>query len=142
MSTVDLETLNASTKAATLPLSSLEAERPEDSTMHQHLWKGMENIWEQVSRLPEGQNQVVMSQLWEFGKSSPTPTPKKLPALAAHGFIIEQLEDGQTAWKPYSPYLKDFWRVAIHVSPSYGYRLLPHRAFQANLRAAMQMTLC
>lgn len=80
-----------------------------------------------------------MSQLWEFGKTSATLTPKRFPALAAHGFITEQLVEDQVVWKPYSPYLKNFWRIGINVSQAYGFRLRPHQAFEASLRAEIQM---
>jgi hypothetical protein len=78
-----------------------------------------------------------MSQLWELGKTSALPTPIKFPALAAHGFITEQLTENLSVWKPCSPYLKDFWRIGIDVSQAYGYRLRPPQAFESSLRAAM-----
>ena len=101
--------------------------------------QSMEDIWEKIHQLPRGQDQVVVSQLWELGKSSPIPTPIKFPALAAHGFIVEQLVENQIAWKPYSPYLKDFWRIGIDVSQDYGFRLRPHQAFEANLQSIIQL---
>ena len=80
-----------------------------------------------------------MSQLWEFGKTSTIPTPTRFPALVAHGFITEQLTENPSVWKPYSPYLKDFWRIGIDVSQAYGFRLRPHQAFEASLTAAIHM---
>jgi len=104
----------------------------------QELYKqGMEDIWEKIHRLPRGQDQVVVSQLWEWGKSSPILTPMKFPALAAHSFITEQLVDDQVVWKPCSPYLKDFWRIGINVSQDYGFRLRPYQAFESSLLASI-----
>jgi hypothetical protein len=52
-------------------------------TPQQRYRQGIEGIWEKVDQLPKGQDQVVMSQLWEFGKTSAIPTPARFPALAA-----------------------------------------------------------
>jgi hypothetical protein len=99
----------------------------------------MEDIWEKIHQLPKGQDQVVVSQLWEYGKSSPIPTPIKFPALAMHGFIVEQLVENQIVWKPCLPDLKDFWRFGIDVSQAYGFRLRPRQAFEANLQTFIQI---
>src|SRR5947209_6276053 len=85
----------------------------------------MESIWEQVLQLPEGQDKVVLSQLWQLGKTAAAPTPEDFPALVAHGFIVEQLLDGGPMWKPVTPSLKEFWRVGIAVSNAQGYMLKP-----------------
>jgi hypothetical protein len=99
----------------------------------------MQEIWEKIDHLPRGQDQVVMSQVWWFGKSPARPTAIDFPALAAHGFIIEKHVGDQLIWEPYSPYLKDFWHVGIDVTLAYGFRLRPYQAFQASLAAAIQM---
>src|SRR5436309_3414513 len=91
----------------------------------------MENIWERVNQLPEGQDKVVMSQLWQFGKTPASPTPEEFPALVAHGFLVEQLVDDQLVCRPVPPSLEEFWRMGITVSNAHGYMLQPHRAFQA-----------
>jgi len=101
----------------------------------QHYRREMESIWELVNQLPEGQDKVVMSQLWHFGKTPASPTPEEFPALVAHGFIVEQLADGKLVWRPNPPSLKEFWRVGITVSNAHGYLLQPQRAFQVNLQA-------
>src|SRR5437588_9575224 len=69
----------------------------------------MESIWEHVNQLPEGQDKVVMSQLWQFGNTPASPTPEEFPALVAHGFIVEQLADGKLVWRPDPSSLKEFW---------------------------------
>jgi hypothetical protein len=99
----------------------------------------MESIWEKVEQLPEGQDKVVLSQIWECGKTAPSPTPKNFPALVTYGFIVEQLVENQLVWRPSTPYLKDFWRIGIHVSHANGYTLQPRQAFHANLQARIQM---
>lgn len=83
----------------------------------------MESIWEQVIQLPEGQDKVVLSQLWQLGKTAAAPTPEDFPALVTHGFIVEQPMDGRLMWKPVTPSLKEFWRVGISVSNAQGYML-------------------
>ena len=105
----------------------------------QRSWQEMESIWERVNQLPEGQDKVVMSQLWQFGKTPASPTPEEFPALVAHGFIGEQLVDGQLVCRPVPPSLKEFWRVGITVSNAHGYMLQPHRAFQAKLSANIHL---
>jgi hypothetical protein len=106
----------------------------------QELYKqSMQDIWEKIHQLPKGQDQVVASQLWQLGKSSPIPTPIKFPALAMHGFIVEQLVENQIVWKPYLPDLKDFWRIGIDVSQAYGFRLRPRQTFEANLQTFIQL---
>jgi hypothetical protein len=104
----------------------------------QELYKqGMQDIWEKIHQLPEGQNQVVMSQIWMFAKSSANPDPKDFPALAIYGFIAEQLVEDQVIWKPYSPYLKDFRRIGIELTWTHGFQLRSSQAFQASLSAAI-----
>src|SRR6266516_7554166 len=97
-------------------------------------WQEMESIWERVNQLPEGQDKVVMSQLWQFGKTPASPTPEEFPALVAHGFLVEQLVDGRMVWRPNPPSLKEFLRVGITVSNAHGYVLHPQLAFQAKLQ--------
>ena len=99
----------------------------------------MVSIWEQVIQLPEGQDKVVLSQLWQLGQTSAAPTPEDFPALVAHGFIIEQLLDSRLMWRPVAPSLKEFWRVGITVSNAHGYMLQPKPAFEANLFAHIQL---
>ncbi len=98
-------------------------------------WQEMESIWERVNQLPEGQDKVVMSQLWQFGKTPAFPTPEEFPALVAHGFLVEQLVDGRLVCRPVPPSLEEFSRVGITVSNAHGYLLQPHRAFQTHLPA-------
>src|SRR2546429_655469 len=86
----------------------------------------MESIWERVNQLPQGQDKVVMSQLWQFGKTPASPTPQEFPALVAHGFLVEQLVDGRLVWGSVPPSLKEFWRLGITPSHAHGYRLQPH----------------
>jgi hypothetical protein len=105
----------------------------------QRYWQEMESIWEQVNQLPEGQDKVVMSQLWQLGKTSAALTPEEFPALVAHGVLVEQLVDGRLVWRPVPPSLKEFWRVGITLSHAHGYRLQPRRAFQANLQATIHL---
>src|SRR5947209_15266520 len=81
----------------------------------------MESIWERVNQLPEGQDKVVMSQLWQFGKTPASPTSQEFPALVAQGFLVEQLVDGRLVCRPVLPSLEDFWRVGIAVSNAHGY---------------------
>jgi hypothetical protein len=102
-------------------------------------WQEMESIWEHVNQLPEGQDKVVMSQLWQFGKTPASPTPEEFPALVAHGFLVEQLVDGQLVCRPVPPSLEEFWHIGITVSNAHGYMLQPHRAFQANLPANIHL---
>jgi hypothetical protein len=97
----------------------------------------MESIWERVNQLPEGQDKVVMSQLWQFGKTPASPTPEEFPALVAHGFLVQQLVDGRLVCRPVLPSLEDFWRVGITVSNARGYVLQPRWAFQAHLLATI-----
>ena len=105
----------------------------------QRYWQEMESIWEQVNQLPEGQDKVVMSQLWQFGKTSAAPTPEEFPALVAHGFLVEQRVDGRLVSGPVPPSLKEFWRLGITLSHAHGYTLQPHEAFQANLQATLRL---
>lgn len=98
---------------------------------------GMEDIRQKICGVCEGQDRVVMSQLWEFGKKAPRVTPAILPALAMHGFIVERMVDGHAVWEPCSPYLKDFWQVGIQVSNGHGFLLLPEHMFYANVNALL-----
>jgi short chain dehydrogenase len=137
MTTIEREILSAPAEIAIPPTLTPGEQKPAVMTPHQRYRQGIEGIWQKVDQLPEGQDIVVLSQLWELGKTSAIPTPTRFPALAAHGFITEQLTEHPSVWKPYSPYLKDFWRIGIAVSQASGFRLRPHQAFEANLRAAM-----
>jgi hypothetical protein len=101
----------------------------------QRSWQEMESIWERVNQLPEGQDKVVMSQLWQFGKTPASPTPEEFPALVAHGFLVEQLVNGRLVCRPVPASLQEFWRVGITVSHAHGYVLQPRWAFQAHLLA-------
>src|SRR5437588_10510928 len=139
MTTIDLETFKAYPEIMVHPALLPEMVKLETTTPQALYEQGMKHIWETVSQLPEGQDKVVLSQMWVFGKTYPKPTPKDFPALATHGFIVEQLVEGQAVWKPSSPYLRDFWQVGIHVSSAFGFSLQAHRAFQANLQARIQI---
>ncbi len=112
-----------------------------EKDVRQLYWYGMGEIWEKIRGVCEGQDRVVMSQIWELGKKSPRITPTVFPALAMHGFIMEHMVDGCAVWEPYSPYLKDFWQVGIQVSNGHGFLLQPEHVFRANLQAALQMNL-
>src|SRR5438105_3533803 len=105
----------------------------------QRSWQEMESIWERVNQLPEGQDKVVMSQLWQFGKTPASPTPEKFPALVTHGFLVEQLVDGRLVWRPVPPSLEEFWRVGLTVSNAHGYMLQPRWAFQTHLSANIHL---
>lgn len=132
---VDLETINAPTKTDVSSMVLANVESLETTTPQQLYEEGMENVWNKVNQLPEGQDKVALSQIWEFGKTSHHSISKSFPALVSHGFMVEQLVEGQRTWKPSSPYLKDFWHVGIDVSNAYGYSLQPRQAFQARLEA-------
>src|SRR5207245_1700107 len=101
-------------------IGTSEKEKCETVSPQQLYQQGMEKIWENVNRLPAGQDTVVLSQLWAFGKTAAHLTPGNFPALAAHGFITEQLMEGYCIWNPSTPYLKDFWRIGIAVSNAHG----------------------
>jgi hypothetical protein len=140
MTTIDREKLNIPAEVA-IPLTlTSEVQSQQAVITPQELYKqGMEDIWERIHQLPRGQDQVVASQLWELGKASPTLTPIKFPALAAHSFITKQLENDHVVWKPCSTYLKDFWRIGIDVSQAYGFRLRPYQAFESSLLSSIQI---
>ncbi|HZU67209.1 MAG TPA: hypothetical protein VFA09_08020 [Ktedonobacteraceae bacterium] len=122
-----------------LALTPEEQSQESTITPQECYQQGMQDIWEKIHCLPRGQDQVVMSQIWWYGKSSTSPSPKEFPALATHGFILEEPVGEQVFCEPYSPYLKDFWRIGIDVSLAYGFRLRPYPAFQASLSAIMHM---
>ena len=125
---------------ATMPVAfeTLTSQDKQQIAPQQLYWQVMETIWENVNQLPKGQDIVVMSQLRDFGKVA-YPTPKDFPALATHGFIVEQLMEGRSSWQPATPYLKDFWRVGIQVSNDYGYSLQPREDFQAKLQEQIKV---
>lgn len=139
MTTREREILSAPAEIAISPTLTPGEQKQAVMTPPQRYRQGIEGIWQKVDQLPKGQDQVVMSQLWELGKTSALPTPTQFPALAAHSFITEQLTENLSVWKPSSPYLKDFWRIGIDVSQAYGFRLRPHQAFEASLRAEMDI---
>jgi hypothetical protein len=107
-------------------------------TPQQRYQQEMERIWERVNQLPDGQKRVVMHQLVQFGKLPLHPSPQEFPALATHGFILEQSVDGQSVWQPSIPHLKDFGSLGISSSFHHGYSLHPRQAFQGNLHVKMQ----
>ena len=104
----------------------------------QRYQKEMESIWERVNQLPDGQNRVVLHQLVQFGKIPLHPSPQEFPALATHGFIVEQSVDGQSVWHPSTPHLEDFGRLGISSSFEDGYVLHPRQLFHINLQAKIQ----
>jgi hypothetical protein len=124
----DLETLNVQREMFTLYALTSEVDKREAIIPQQRYEQEMQGIWEKV----------VLSQIWECGKTTPSPTPKNFPALATYGFIAEQLVEDQLVWGPSTPYLKDFWRIGIHVSHANGYTLQPRHVFHANLQAHTQ----
>src|SRR5258708_96275 len=140
MATTEREILNTPAGIAISPILTPVEQMQAVITPQQHYMQGMEDIWEKVHQLPKGQDQVVLSQLSALGKSSATPHPTGFPALPPPGFIVEQPVEDQEIWEPYSPYLKDFWRIGIDVTVAYGFRLPSYRAFQASLSAIIQMT--
>ena len=111
--------------------------------------QSMEEIREKIRGICEGQDRVVMSQLWALGKKARGSAiqnvihraPSAFPALVAHGFIVERLIDSYVFWEPCSPYLKDFWLIGIHVSNGHGFLLQPEHVFRANIQAALQMSM-
>ncbi len=111
--------------------------------------QSMEEIREKICGICEGQDRVVMSQLWALGKKSQNSSvqnvihraPAAFPALVAHGFIVEHVIDGYVFWEPYMPHLKDFWQVGISVSNGHGFLLHPEHVFRANVQAALQMNM-
>ncbi len=100
--------------------------------------KEMESIWESVNQLPDGQKRVVLHQLVQFGKIALHPSPQAFPALATHGFLVEQAVEGQSVWHPCTPHLKEFGRLGISSSFQEGYSLHPRQVFHSNLQAHMQ----
>ncbi len=140
MTTREREIRPAPAEIALPPTLTPGEQTPAEIVPQQRYRQAIEGIWQKVDQLPKGQDQVVMSQLWELGKTSALPTSTRFPALAAHGFITEQLTENPSVWKPCSPYLKDFWRIGIDVSHAYGFRLRPHPAFEASLRAEIDGT--
>ena len=132
---VNKPNLVTTTMLSTLDIATLKTEQPEAVSPQQVYKQSLEKIWENVNQLPEGQNTVVLSQLWALGKTANQPTASDFPALAAYGFIQEQLVDDGYIWNPVTPYLKDFWRVGIRVSNAHGYALQNADTFQSNLQA-------
>ena len=128
-----LETLSRFVECA-----NIDAYIPEKDA-RQLYWHAMQDIREKIRGVSEGQDRVVMSQLWELGKKAPRVTPTVFPALAMHGFIVERMVDGYAVWEPYSPYLKDFWHVGIQVSNGHGFLLQPEHVFKANVNAFVEM---
>ena len=84
-SEADLETLNVHREMFTLYALTSEVDKREAIIPQQRYEQEMEGIWEKVNQLPEGQDKVVLSQIWECGKTTPSPTPKNFPALATCG---------------------------------------------------------
>src|SRR5258707_13561932 len=101
MATSDREIFNTSAEIAISPILTSGEQMQAVLTPQQHYMQGMEDIWEKVHQLPKGQDQVVLSQIWVLGKSSGSPDPKGLPALAAHGFILEQHLEYTEIWESY-----------------------------------------
>jgi hypothetical protein len=99
----------------------------------------MEKIREKIAQLPDGQDRVVMHQLWQLSLTSSTPGPQNFPALKTHGFIVEQLLNDQIIWQTYTSHLKDFARIGIHSSLAYGYSLQPPQVFHSNLQEKLGM---
>src|SRR5437660_7537194 len=118
-----LETLNMHREMFTLYALTSEVDKREAIIPQQSYEQEMEGIWEKVQQLPEGQDKVVLSQIWECGKTTLSPTPKNFPALATYGFIVEQLVEDQLVWRPSTPYLNDLWRIGIDVSQANDYTL-------------------
>ena len=121
-------------------VSQAVSPKPETETIspQQRYQKDMESIWERVNQLPDGHNRVVMHQLVQFGKKPFQPSPQDFPALATHGFIVEQPVDGQSVWQPSTPHLEDFGHLGIGSSFKDGYSLHPRQVFQSNLQAKIQ----
>ncbi len=104
----------------------------------QRYQKEMESLWQRVNQLPDGQKSVVLHQLVQFGKLSLHPSPQAFPALATHGFLVEQAVDGQSVWHPCTPHLKEFGRLGISSSFEDGYSLHPRQVFHINLQVQIQ----
>src|SRR5947208_14581005 len=75
-SEADLETLNVHREMFTFYALTSEVDKREAIIPQQRYEQEMEGIWEKVNQLPEGQDKVVLSQIWECGKTTPSPTPK------------------------------------------------------------------
>src|SRR5437763_15628314 len=90
-SEAELETLNVHREMFTLYALTSEVDKREAIIPQQRFEQEMEGIWEKVNQLPEGQDKVVLSQIWECGKTTPSPTPKNFPAMATYGFITKQI---------------------------------------------------
>src|SRR5258706_12746465 len=98
MTTIEREILSAPAEIALPPTLTPGEQKPAVMTPQQRYRQGIEGIWQKVDQLPKGQDQVVMSQLWEFGKTSAIPKPTRFPALAAHSLITEQLTENPGVW--------------------------------------------
>ncbi|GAC1382339.1 MAG: hypothetical protein NVS4B7_16200 [Ktedonobacteraceae bacterium] len=133
----NMQTEATATTPVAFQIAISEKEEHEGVSPQQLYQQSMETIWEHVHQLSVGQNKVVLSQLWELGKTTAHPTPNEFPALATHGFITEKLVEGYCVWNPSTPYLKDFWRIGISVSSAHGYMLQAQHIFQANLQASI-----
>lgn len=132
-----LEISNALIENVITQSSSFTLEQAEPMNPQRLYYLEMEHIWQRVNQLPAGQHKVVLSQIWEYGKSASSPDPTELPALAAHNFIQAQAVEECTIWRPFSPCLKDFWHIGISVSNAQGFSLQPPHAFYANLEAKL-----
>jgi len=124
-----IDTQNASLEAGTETVSA-----------PQRFQQEMEQLWESVNRLPDGQQRVVLHQLMQFGNTSPHPSPHTFPALATHGFLVEKQVDGQSVWQPSTPHLKEFAHLGIRSSFQYGYALYPRQIFHINLQATLMQS--
>src|SRR2546428_242833 len=82
----------------------------------------LKHIWYKVYSLPEGQDKVVMEQLWQLSKDT-SPTLKDYPAIFEHGFLIEEELNGRKRLRPFSSSLNEFSRKYIGISSESGYRL-------------------
>ncbi len=68
-------TVNKQNSVTTTTLTAFDietsiTEQPEAVSAQQVYKQSLEKIWENVSQLPEGQNTVVLSQLWALGKTA------------------------------------------------------------------------
>jgi hypothetical protein len=132
----NLEVLDAPAEGRTVSARALRDTQIGDSPQ-QRYQQEMQSIREKVESLPEGQDRVVMHQLWQLAHASYPPTPQDFPALARHGFIVEPLGDDRPGWLPYTAHLKDFAGIGISPSNAYGYSLYPSRDFAIRLQTTL-----
>jgi hypothetical protein len=83
MTITDGKRHKTSVKMKVSPALTPEEQSQQAVMTPQELYKqGMQEIWEKIHQLPEGQNQVVMSHIW-FYRGTACGRPANLEALFA-----------------------------------------------------------